>query len=120
VQRAWGLAHKIAISNGVIAPIKINGGIYMKFRLFYNKKPKLSVNDIGNFSDSEYVCYFLLQTMRGKPVAISQSTNPALGVWRVQHGFSCIYFRTYAEAMEYCRERFCDLSGKRLKDRGRK
>lgn len=41
-----GLVHKIAISKRVIAPIKINGGIYMKFRLFYNKKPKLSVNDI--------------------------------------------------------------------------
>lgn len=45
----------------------------MKFRLFYNKKPKLSVSDIDSFSGKEYVCHFLLQTMSGKPVTISQS-----------------------------------------------
>ena len=72
----------------------------MKFRLFYNKKPKLSVSDIDTFSGNEYVCHFLLQTMSGKPVTISQSADPDLGIWRVQHGFSCIYFGTYAEAME--------------------
>lgn len=92
----------------------------MKFRLFYNKKPKLSVSDIDTFSGNEYVCHFLLQAMSGKPVTILQSADPDLGIWRVQHGFSCIYFGTYAEAMDYCRERFCDLSGKRLKKRGRK
>lgn len=92
----------------------------MKFKLFYNKKPKLTVNDIGSFSTNDYVCRFLLQTMKGQPVAISQSADPDLGIWRVQHGFSCVYFATYTEAMDYCRERFCDLSGKRLKKRGRK
>ena len=90
----------------------------MKFKLFYDKKPKLSVSDLNTFSGGDYICHFLLQTMTGKPVAISQSADPDLGIWRVQYGFSCIYFGSYAEAMEYCRERFCDLSGNRLKKRG--
>ena len=92
----------------------------MQFKLFYDKKPKLSVSDVNTFSGGDYICHFLLQAMTGKPVAISQSVDPDLGIWRVQCGFSCIYFGSYAEAMEYCRERFCDLSGKRLEKRGHK
>ena len=58
----------------------------MKFRLFYNKKPKLSVSDIDTFSGNEYVCHFLLQTMSGTllpsprvliPILVSGECNTA-------------------------------------------
>jgi hypothetical protein len=55
-----------------------------------------------------------MQTMNGQPVAILQRNDPDCDIWKVQYGFSCVFFGTYAEAMEYCRERFCDLSGNRL------
>lgn len=84
----------------------------MKFRPIYNKKHRLSVSDRTAFSTNDYTCMFLLQTMKGQPVAISRSNDPDLLIWRVQHGFSTIYFADYAEAMDYCRERFCDLDGK--------
>jgi hypothetical protein len=86
----------------------------MKFRFTYDKKPKLSVKDKAAFSHGDYECRFLMQTMNGQPVAILQRNDPDCDIWKVQYGFSCVFFGTYAEAMEYCRERFCDLSGKRL------
>jgi hypothetical protein len=88
----------------------------MKQRIFYSSKPKLTVKDIAAFSKDEYVCKCLLQTKRGQPVAVSQHSDPDCGIWRVQHGFSCVYFGTYSEAMAYCRDRFCDLSGNPLRN----
>ena len=85
----------------------------MKFRFYYGMKPKLSPRDAANFSRGDYRCHQLLQTRRGQPVAIAQNSD--LDIWRVQHGFSCVYFGTYNEAMDYCRDRFCVLSGDPLK-----
>ena len=87
----------------------------MKFIPIYNKKHRLSVSDRTAFSTNDYTCMFLLQTMKGQPVAVSRSNDPDCNIWRVQHGFSTIYFGDYADAMDYCRERFCDLEGKKLK-----
>lgn len=92
----------------------------MKFKFTYNKKPKLTASDVSSFSQGDYECRFLLQTMGGKPVAVLQNNDPSCDIWKVQYGFSTVFFGTYAEAMDYCRERFCDLSGKRLRKRGQK
>ena len=84
----------------------------MKFRFFYDRNPKLTARDKDIFSHGDYKCHHLFQNRRGRPVAISQHKD--LGIWKVHHGFSTILFGTEAEAMNYCRERFCDLSGKPL------
>ena len=84
----------------------------MKFKFNYSKKPKVSVHDAANYSHGDYECRFVMQTMKGQPVAILQNT--ANDVWKVQYGFSSVFFGTYDEAMQFCRERFCDVSGKRL------
>lgn len=85
----------------------------MKFRFFYGIKPKLTARDADSFSHGDYKCYHLFQNRRGQPVTLSQ--HKELGIWKVHHGFSTILFGTEAEAMNYCRERFCDLSGNPLR-----
>ena len=82
----------------------------MKFRIFYDRKPKLTTKDIDSFSHGDYKCRILLQTKRGAPVAISEHKDT--GVWKVNHGFSTVVFGTKAEALAYCKGRFLDLDGK--------
>ena len=82
----------------------------MRFPVFYGTKPKLSINDLDNFSRGDYKCRILLQTKRGAPVAISEHKDT--GIWKVSHGFSNVVFGTKAEALDYCKGRFLDLDGK--------
>ena len=87
----------------------------MKNKIFYSNSPKLTAKDIPSFSTRNYLCHFLLQTTQGSPVSISQRDDPDMAIWRVQYGFSSLYFGTVSEALDYCRERFCDLTGRRLR-----
>lgn len=82
----------------------------MRFPVFYGTKPKLSMNDLDNFSRGDYKCRILLQTKRGVPVAISEHKDT--GIWKVSHGFSNVVFGTKAEALDYCKGRFLNLDGK--------
>ena len=50
-----------------------------------------------------------------KPVFTQADTALFQYKWRVQYGFSCVVFKTYEEAVRFCRERFYDLDGKPLK-----
>ena len=47
-----------------------------------------------------------MQTAKGAPVVISQSTDPDLPVWKVEHDYSTVVFATYEETMAYCKGRF--------------
>ena len=91
------------------------GGFLMKFRPIYNHKFHVSAADREVLSTKDYTCMFILQTMKGQPVAVSMSNDIDTLIWRVQYGFSTVYFADYAEAMDFCREHFCDLGGNRLK-----
>ena len=81
----------------------------MKFRIFYDRKPKFTAKDVESFSRGDYQCRILLQTKRGAPVAISEHKDS--GIWKVNHGFSTVCFGTKAEALAYCKGRFLDLDG---------
>ena len=82
----------------------------MRFPVFFGTKPKLSIEDMDNFSRGKYQCRVLLQTKRGAPVAISEHKDT--GIWKVTHGFSTVVFGTKAEALAYSKGRFLDLDGK--------
>ena len=47
-------------------------------------------------------------------MAILESHDTKNWHWRVQYGFSTVVFKSYAEAMQFCRECFFDLNGKPL------
>ena len=69
----------------------------MKFRIFYDLKPKFTAKDADSFSRGDYKCRILMQTRRGAPVVISQHQDT--GIWRVTHSFSNMVFGTKAEAL---------------------
>ena len=86
----------------------------MNFRIFYGSSPKLTQADRHMFTRGGYVCRKLLQTRKGEPVGISRSMDSRFPVWKVEHGFSCMVFASYEDAMAYCRGRFYDLDGKEV------
>ena len=86
----------------------------MFHKLIYQKKAVFTDADARDFSTKDYTCVKLLLTKRGRPVAILESNDTKNWHWRVQYGFSIVVFKSYAEAMQFCRERFFDLNGKPL------
>lgn len=82
----------------------------MKFKFFYGLKPKFTQRDASDFSSNHYECRLLLQNRKGEPVSISHHDD--MDIWRVQTGFSSVFFATYAEALAYCKGLFFDLDGK--------
>ena len=84
----------------------------MLHKIFYGTKPKLTQRDAKIFSRGKFECKLLLQKTNGMPVAASQSNDPEYPFWRVDYGFSSLFFKTYGEAMAYCKDRFVDLDGK--------
>ena len=83
--------------------------IFVKYRFFYGMKPDIRNLKPRDFSGKGYACDLLLQTRRGTPVTVS--CNRELDIWKVQHGFSTVFFGTRADALDYCKGRFCDANG---------
>lgn len=84
----------------------------MRFNFFFGNKPKLTQKDAANFSHKGYECRLLLQTKTGEPVGVYHDKKN--DIWKVQHGYSQVFFGTYAEAMAFCKGRFMDLDGKQV------
>lgn len=63
----------------------------MKHRFFYGLKPSISNYSPKDFSDKDYECSLLFQAKRGAPVVVS--CHKRLDIWRVQSGFSAVFFR---------------------------
>ena len=78
----------------------------MKYRFLYGGKPNISKLKTEDFSRGGYECDLLLQDKRGAPVAVSR--HKELDIWKVQCGFSTVFFGTKAEALAYCKGRFFD------------
>ena len=78
----------------------------MKRKVYYGSIPKFTDNDRDIFSRNGYKCKKLMQDLNGRPVAISQSTDTDFPIWKVEYGFSTVVFRTYEDAMSFCRSRF--------------
>ena len=83
-------------------------------KLYYGSKPAFTENDKKLFSHGNYECKELLKTHAGNPVVISQSKHKNFPVWKVEHGYSCVVFNTYDEALAYCKGRFCTLDGRKV------
>ena len=89
-----------------------NGGNAMTRKLFYGAVPKFAESDKAYFDRGNYRCRALMQDNMGRPVVVSQSKDEDLPIWKVEFGFSCIFFGTYEEAIAYCRGRFPTSIGK--------
>lgn len=82
----------------------------MKHRFYYGTQPSIKNYRPDDFSRKGYECTQLFQTKDGIPVMVSHSK--AMDIWRVECGFSNVFFGTKAEALAYCKGRFFDQNGK--------
>lgn len=87
-------------------------GSTMIRKIIYGSAPKFIESDKRYFDRGNYCCKTLLQDRKGRPVVISQNKDKDLPIWKVEFGFSSIFFGTYEEAIAYCRGRFPGSSGK--------
>lgn len=90
------------------------GGIKMTRKIIYGAAPKFSESDRRYFDRGNYSCKVLLRDRKGRPVVISQNKDEDLPIWKVEFGFSSIFFGTYEETIAYCRGRFPGSSGKEV------
>ena len=81
----------------------------MKHRFFYGTKPSVNSYSPKDFSQKDYECGLVLQNKHGAPVVVSR--HKSLDIWKVQNGFSAVFFGTKAEALAYCKGRFLDADG---------
>lgn len=81
-------------------------------KIYYGTKPKLTEKDKTMFSRGKFECKALFKNSKGNPVVLSQCKDPAFPIWKVECGFSCFVFKTYDEAMDFCKGRYFNLAGK--------
>ena len=86
----------------------------MNYKIIYGTGVKLTDADKDMFSKGKFECRHLLQTLKGKPVAVSHCSDPDEDYWKVEYDYSCVVFATEQDALDFCKRRFCDLSGRRL------
>ena len=65
--------------------------------------------DPSDFSDRSYDGIQLRKARNGMPVIIMQSKRTAPLMWKVVYGFSEVYFRSFAEAVEFCNSRGMEI-----------
>ena len=64
----------------------------MIHRFIYQQKPVYTQADTALFSKGDFTCIRLYLTKKGKPVALSEGNSAAHYKWRVQYGFSPVWF----------------------------
>lgn len=82
----------------------MSGGEDMRYRFTYGGQQKMMPVDTQMFTRNGYVCKCLFQNKKGIPVAVSR--NVENDIWKVESNFFAVFFPSYEEAMEYCRERY--------------
>ena len=63
----------------------------------------------SDYSDRKYEGVQLRRTKAGQPVIISQCRKDAPLRWKVTYGCSTVFFRTFDEAVGFCRGRGTDF-----------
>jgi len=59
----------------------------------------------SDYSDKNYDCVELRSAKNNLPVLIMQSKKTSPLMWKVCFGFSQVYFRSFAEAVDFCNSR---------------
>ena len=88
----------------------------MRFKFSYTQNADFPERNIKDYSHGKYECKQLLHTRKGLPVAVFHNTD--LDIWKVQYGFSTVYFGGYDEAIQFCKKRF-ESNPQNNKRRGR-
>lgn len=76
----------------------------MKFRFSYTQNADFPERNIKDYSHGKYECKQVMRTRKGLPVSVFHNTD--LDIWKVQYGFSTVFFGSYDEAIRFCNKRF--------------
>ena len=76
----------------------------MRFQFSYTQNADAPEKNVKDYSHGKYECQQLMRTRKGLPVAVFHHTE--LDVWKVQYGFSTVFFGTYDDAIQFCKKRF--------------
>lgn len=70
-------------------------------------KEKIAPNFMkaSDYSNENFNCVEVRTTKNNQPVIIMQSKKTTPLMWKVCYGYSQVYFRTFAEAIEFCNSR---------------
>ena len=60
---------------------------------------------VSDYSNDEYDTVELRSDRKENPVVIMHSKRTAPLTWKVVYGFSTVFFRSFAEAVEFCNTR---------------
>lgn len=78
----------------------------MRHKFFYGIEPEIKNFSVKDFSERDYDCHIVFQNKHGMPVTVSR--HKKLDIWKVQNGFSAVFYGTKAETLAYCKGRFLD------------
>lgn len=77
----------------------------MKFKpigIYRNADTKMPRPKVSDFGTDVYDAVELRSDRKENPVIIMHSKRTAPLTWKVVYGFSTIFFRSFAEAVEFC------------------
>ena len=69
----------------------------MRHKFFYGIEPEIKNFSAKDFSERDYDCHIVFQNKHGMPVAVSRHKEN--DIWKVQCGFSAVFFGTKEEAL---------------------
>ena len=73
--------------------------------IYRNDDTGIPAMKVENFNTDKYTTVELREDSRKRPVMITRSVDTAPLSWKVVYGFSQVFFRTFAEAVEFCNSR---------------
>lgn len=76
----------------------------MRFRFSYTQNADFPERNVKDYPHGKYECKKVMRTRKGLPVALFHNTD--LDIWKVQYGFSTVFFGSYDEAIHFCQKRF--------------
>lgn len=78
---------------------------FTPFGIYRNSKNKMPRMKASDYSTAAYDAVELRSGRKQTPVIIMHSKRTTPLMWKVVYGFSEVFFRSFAEAVEFCNSR---------------
>ncbi|MCF0137553.1 MAG: hypothetical protein HUJ66_04220 [Oscillospiraceae bacterium] len=83
--------------------------IFKPMGIYVDEPEHYPTMNAADFSDRNYTGRHIARQRDGKPVFIMQSKHTTPLMWKVVYGFSTVFFRSFADAVEFCNSRGMEL-----------
>ncbi len=79
--------------------------LFKPIGIYRNADTKMPRPKVSDYDSEEYDAVELRSDRKENPVVIMHCKQTAPLTWKVVYGFSEVYFRSFAEAVEFCNTR---------------